>query len=130
MADKRQNNSQHIYSNRDICREVSSIGTQYWSQEYVYLREGQERGGGVTNERPGSDHVIWGPMSGLEKNCLNEERTDIRTSWLTDQLGPEGPSWWKRECIHFSKQRIMHQLPSIIIFPKMLGTKCQFDNLA
>ena len=58
MADKRQNNSQHIYSNRDICREVSSIGTQYWSQEYVYLREGQERGGGVTNERPGSDHVI------------------------------------------------------------------------
>ena len=23
-----------------------------------------------TNERPGSDHVIWGSMRGLEKNCM------------------------------------------------------------
>ena len=25
-------------------------------------------GGGLTNERPGTDHVILGPMRGLEKN--------------------------------------------------------------
>ena len=23
-----------------------------------------------TNERPGSDHVMWGPMRGLAKNCM------------------------------------------------------------
>ena len=26
-------------------------------------------GRGGTNETPGTDHVIWGPMRGLEKNC-------------------------------------------------------------
>ena len=49
------------------------------------------RGGGMTNERPGSDHVIWGPMRGLKKwfklkACV---RTFIWTSRLEDQLGQE-----------------------------------------
>jgi len=35
---------------------------------------------------------------------------------------------WLR--IHFSGQRLMHRLPSTIIFPKMLRWKCQFENLA
>ena len=28
------------------------------------------RGGGLTNERPGTDHVILGPMRGLEINYM------------------------------------------------------------
>ena len=36
------------------------------------------------NDRPGSDHVTWGPMRGLKKITW---KGDIRQ---TDQLGPEG----------------------------------------
>ena len=32
------------------------------------------REGGLTNERPWSDHVIWGPIRGLEKNCTRWRR--------------------------------------------------------
>ena len=28
------------------------------------------RGGGLTNEGPGTDHVIKGPMRGLKINCM------------------------------------------------------------
>ena len=49
------------------------------------------------NERPGSDHVTWGPMRGLKKlhgmgtsNRQTDTHTDTRTSWLLDQLGQEG----------------------------------------
>ena len=54
-------------------------------------------GGGLTNERPGSDHVIWGPMRGLEKNCTwwrkqTQRHTDMET---TRPTRPRGPSWWK-----------------------------------
>ena len=31
----------------------------------------QRREGGRTNDRPGTDHVISGPMRGLEKNCTD-----------------------------------------------------------
>ena len=59
------------------------------------------REGGRTNERPGTDHVISGPMRGLGKNCTDgadrqtDRHPDRRTWRLYDQLGPEGPSWWK-----------------------------------
>ena len=48
------------------------------------------REGGLTNERPGSGHVIWGPTRGLEKNRMGRGQTDRRTCRLSDQLGPEG----------------------------------------
>ena len=32
--------------------------------------------------------------------------------------------------IHFSEQRVMHQLPSTIIFSKILRLKCQFGKSA
>ena len=31
-------------------------------------------GGGLTNERPGTDHVISGPMRGLKKHCIRWRR--------------------------------------------------------
>ena len=30
--------------------------------------------GGSTNERPGSDHVTWGPVRGLNKNYMKRDR--------------------------------------------------------
>ena len=52
-------------------------------------------GGGLTNERPQTDHVIRGPMRGLEKNRIGRGQTHKQTDTLTlrllDQLGPEGP---------------------------------------
>ena len=37
---------------------------------------------GFANERPGSDHVTWGQMRGLEKNYMKRNRqTDIATLW-------------------------------------------------
>ena len=43
-------------------------------------------GGGGTNERPGTDHVIWGPMRGLEKKmhpmAQTDRQTDMVTLWL------------------------------------------------
>ena len=56
------------------------------------------RDGGLTSERPGSGHVIWGPMRGLKKlnpMAQTDRQTDRRTWRLYDQLGPEGPSRWK-----------------------------------
>ena len=51
--------------------------------------------GGLTNERPGTDHVTWGPMRGLEKNCTQwRKQTDIQTDRQTDMatLWPTRPS--------------------------------------
>ena len=47
--------------------------------------------GGLTNERPGTDHVISGPMRGLEKNCIRwlkhtNRQTDIPHTGDTDSL--------------------------------------------
>ena len=51
---------------------------------------------GRTNERPRTDHVISGPIRGLEKNCTRWRRHLHTRTWpLYDQLGPVGPSWWK-----------------------------------
>ena len=53
----------------------------------------------------GSGRVIWGPMRGLEKNCMGrghstdrqtDTRTDMSTLWPTR---PRGPSWWKSKRI-------------------------------
>ena len=41
-------------------------------------------GGGLTNERPGTDHVITGPMRGLEKNRMGRgHQTDRQTDTQT-----------------------------------------------
>ena len=68
----------------------------------------QRREGGRTNERPGTDHVISGPMRGLGKNCTRwrtqtDRQTDTRTWQLYDQLGPVGQSWWKLKTCQFKK---------------------------
>ena len=52
------------------------------------------RGWGITNERPGSGHVIWEPMIGLKKNCIRwrkqtNRQTDIATLWPTRPSGAE-----------------------------------------
>ena len=36
------------------------------------------KGRGLTNDRPGTDHVIWGPMIGLNKNW-DKLKTYVRT---------------------------------------------------
>ena len=43
----------------------------------------------MTNERPGYDHVILGPMIGLD-NKKNHRGMYIRTLQILDKLGPEG----------------------------------------
>ena len=46
---------------------------------------GRERG--RTNERPGADHVISGPMRGLEKNCTRwHKHTNRQTSGHGDSM--------------------------------------------
>ena len=46
----------------------------------------QGREGGRTNERPGSDHLISGPMRGLGKNCPNgaDRHTHSQTDGHSD----------------------------------------------
>ena len=44
------------------------------------------REGGLTNERPGSGHVIWGPMRGLEKNRMGRGQTDTHTDGHVDSM--------------------------------------------
>ena len=49
--------------------------------------------GGLTNERPQTDHVITGPMRGLKKIAWEgDKQTDFAT---TRPTRPRGPSWWK-----------------------------------
>ena len=48
------------------------------------------RGGGLTNERPGSDHVIGGQMRGLEKSLFQLQTyvcTDMTDSAQRGQVG-------------------------------------------
>ena len=45
----------------------SSVKNLFLEGVQTHWREGGERG--RNNERPGTDHVISGPMRGLEKNC-------------------------------------------------------------
>ena len=44
--------------------------------------------GGLTNERPGSGHVTWGPMRGLEKNAWKgtNTQTDRQTDGHRDSM--------------------------------------------
>ena len=48
-------------------------------------------GGGLTNERPQTNHVITGPMRGLEKNCMGRgQRQNTQTDSVTTR--PTRPS--------------------------------------
>ena len=48
----------------------------------IYFLGGRE--GGKTNERPGTDLVISGPMRGLEKNCTHwRKQADRQTDGQT-----------------------------------------------
>ena len=57
--------------------------------------------GGLTNERPWTDHVITGPMRGLEKNRMgrgqtHKQHTNTQTDLVTTRpTQPRGPNWWK-----------------------------------
>ena len=42
--------------------------------------------GGGANERPGSDHVIWGPIRGIGKKCLGRGHKKTRYTERTLQL--------------------------------------------
>ena len=56
-------------------------------------------GGGLTNERPGTDHVIWGLMRGLKKKFTGRgQHIYIHTTGhrATRPTRPRGPSWWKQ----------------------------------
>ena len=55
------------------------------------------REGGKTNERPGTDLVISGPMRGLEKNCTHwrkqtDRQTDTHTSGYDNSM-TESSQW-------------------------------------
>ena len=88
-----------------VSPRTSPATTSSWSsEEFPTNIFGGKR---PPNQRPGSDHVTWGPMRGLEKNRMGrgQHATQSWTRWLTDQLGPEGPSWWKsriRETLNLS----------------------------
>ena len=41
-------------------------------------------------ERPQADHVICGPMIGLENNYMARGHINIYTSRLLDRIGPVG----------------------------------------
>ena len=49
-------------------------------------------------------------------------------SSCSEHIASQAIGIWLR--IHFSEQILMHQLPSAIIFPKILHLKCQFEDLA
>ena len=53
--------------------------------------------GGSTNERPGSDHVIWGPMKGLEKKLHGDIPQTHGHSDSYERIG-QGPILWKLSC--------------------------------
>ena len=70
--------------------------------------------GGRTNDRPGTDHVISGPMKGLEENFIRWRRQkdrqtkdthmDMATLWLNP---PSGVDSVKIKCISFEME-IVH----------------------
>ena len=39
-------------------------------EEKIRITKEEEKNGMMTNERTGSDHVIWGPMRGLKQNMF------------------------------------------------------------
>ena len=54
------------------------------------------RKGGLTNDRPQTDHVIWGPIRGQNKNYMGRVHTYIHTDIATTRPNrPSGPIWWK-----------------------------------
>ena len=64
-------------------------------------------GRGLTNERPGTDHVISGPMRGLEKNCTQWRRktnrhTDTQTHGHGDSM-TESAKWGRFSKIYLKK---------------------------
>ena len=60
----------------DALHPPSFLGLHVWAMDALHQSMGE---GGSTNERPGSDHVTWGPMRGLKKNYMKRGQTDIAT---------------------------------------------------
>ena len=57
----------------------------------VFKHPNRGREGEVPMRGLGTDHVISGPMRGLEKNCIWwHEQTDRRTRWLYDWIAQLG----------------------------------------
>ena len=52
-------------------------------KKYLKPLKSAKRGGELTNERPGSDHVTRGPMRGLKKDNMGRGQTDIHTDITT-----------------------------------------------
>ena len=71
----------------------------FWVSEFPSYRVSkfpsfQVSKGGRINERPGTDHVISGPMRGLGKNCTwwrkhTDRQRDMATIWPTRPSGAE-----------------------------------------
>ena len=60
-----------------LCKTVWLWKNLDTRQKIFYAALGEVFGRG-TNERSGTDHVTWGPMRGLEKNCTRWRRTTLR----------------------------------------------------
>ena len=61
-------------------------------------------GEGLTNEKCWTDHVIWGPIKGVKKNCMGRGQIYIHIYMdiaSTRQNQPSGPIWWKLQCHNF-----------------------------
>ena len=81
------------------------------SKEMMYVKHTHTRGG--TNERPGTDHVTWGPMRGLEKNCtyVTNKRTDMATLWLNRPSGRFSKNH-KEECqTNYHSEKLEQDFP-------------------
>ena len=62
-----------------------STATKKNKKNTVHEKKGG--GEGFSNERPGSDHLIWGPMRGLKKIARGGDRqTDRQTDGRTSRL--------------------------------------------
>ena len=91
------------------------------------------REGGLTNERPVSGHVIWGPMRGLEKKLqpmaqtyrqTTDRQTDMATLWPTRprraELGKIYIGQFQPQILYQSRiKRIPNEgLPSMLLLEK------------
>ena len=76
----------------------------------------------------GTDHVILGPMRGLDKNCIRwRKQTDRRIWRLYDWIGPVGMiQWkvWKRSKINENNPKLWQILKNVFKKIPQVVKKC------
>ena len=75
--------------------------------------------GGLTNERPQTDHVIWGPLRGLEKKLheKGQDTPDGHCDFMIESVGPFSENiriyWYLCPCtVENSVKEKMHFFPT------------------